>query len=101
LFHNQKILANIGFSVIEVEKEPTEARQKLYTWMLGHGYAVTTSMTLIQLINMLVGGAVAKYIIRNENLYIEDNQATIVGGNLNLKNGATIVNGNLILTDTE
>lgn len=70
----QTLSAFIGFEKIYVGN--VEAlRQKLYPWMLSHGYEVTENMSLAQLIDILVGEMLARYSILDTIFKVEDDAA--------------------------
>lgn len=81
--------AFIGFEKIYVGN--VEAlRQKLYPWMLSHGYEVTETMSLAELIDVLVGEMLARYSIIDKIFKVEDSDARIQGNTAYLVNGASL-----------
>lgn len=92
-----KIAVKLGFDTVYVGGDNREAKRLLYNWMLAHGYAVTSDMTILQMVRILTGTAAVRFSVLLGVLRVEDaSGASVSGSVVSLTNGASFIGNNTL-----
>lgn len=94
----KKLNAELDFAKVYVGGDNREAKVLLYNWMLLNGYPVTPSMTILQLVRILVGAVVQHFRLSGNSLVeLTEGAAIVEGNNLTFVRGVHFSGNTLVL----